>query len=276
MDLVLYSYNTSPYARKARLVLEWKGLPFREVIVHPLRRGFLKRKSGQLLVPVLEDGERVVADSTRIVEYLDERYPERPVLPSEPVERARARLLEEWADEGLRDVVQPVRLLIPYNFQRTVALMRSAYPPGRANDLAVAAAMRFVRARYAGVPVPRVGRGSAARYLNRLAEVMDYVDGALAATGYLVGDRPTVADFALTAFLSYLEGLDGWETVRARRRVAKLVKTLSMSSAAAAAAGATAAAPAAVAAGAEPPDAHAQALIDAGRHARAAAAAKKE
>jgi len=50
--------------------------------------------------------------------------------------------------------------------------------------------------------------------------------GALAETGWLAGTEPSVADFAVYGFLNFLQVLDGWETVKARRRVAKLVKTL--------------------------------------------------
>src|SRR5439155_19270186 len=101
-EIILYSYNVSPYAAKVRAALRYKGLPFREEIVHPLGRRRLRKLSGQLLVPVLVDRDgTVVHDSTRILAYLDEKYPERSLTPADPGERARARLLEELADEGL-------------------------------------------------------------------------------------------------------------------------------------------------------------------------------
>jgi glutathione S-transferase len=278
MSVTFYSYNVSPYAAKVRAILQFKKVPFREEVVHPLRRGGIKAKSGQVLVPIIDHDGKVVADSTAIAQYLEEKFPEPAVLPADPAERGRAKLLEEWADEGLAAVVQPVRWLIPYNYRENVARMRSAYPPGRADDLVVAAAGRTVQLTIAKRFGPRFGFGRPARYLNRLAEVMDYLDAVLKPTGYLVGDKPTVADFAVYGFLSQLEGLDGWETIRARRRVAKLIKTLQVAIEGKTEEAKPKASPegeakpiakAAPAAGAEAYDAHDQALIDASRLRRA-------
>ncbi|HJZ87577.1 MAG TPA: glutathione S-transferase family protein [Polyangia bacterium] len=226
-ELVLYSYNISPYAAKVRAVLRWKGLSFREQIIHPARRRILRAKSGQVLVPVLEDAGRVIADSTRILAYLDEKYPERPILPADPIERARAKLLEEWADEGLPHVVQPVRWLMKNNFQRVAAQMRAAYPRDDAGeDLFFAVLSRTLRLDMARKYGPRLSFGHPGRHLTRLAEVLDYVEGALLPSGWLVGLEPTVADFAVAAWISLLRGLDGWETVRMRRKLVKLAKAL--------------------------------------------------
>src|SRR5262249_16451081 len=112
-DVVLYSYNISPYAVKVRTALTYKGIAFSEQVVHPLRRGIVKQKSGQILVPVLEHDGRVVHDSTRILAYLDEKFPEKPILPADALLRGHARLLQEWAAECLRTVVPPVRCLSP-------------------------------------------------------------------------------------------------------------------------------------------------------------------
>jgi len=228
-DMVtLFGYKVSPYAAKIRAILRYKGIAFSERTVDPIDRRELKRLSGQVLVPVLDDGGTVVADSTAIARYLDEKYPRRPVLPADPGLRARALLLEEWADEGLPKVVQPVRWLIPENAEKSVALMRSAYPPGGATSAAKWALVTRVllwdqRRKYGPRPP---ARPNAAKILNRLAEAMDILDAALAETGWLAGPEPTVADFAAWGFLNFLQSLDGWETVKTRRRVAKLIKEL--------------------------------------------------
>ncbi|MSP63432.1 MAG: glutathione S-transferase family protein [Myxococcales bacterium] len=220
--LTLHSYNISPYAAKIRAVLAWKRIPFVENLVHPARRGFLKRLTGKLQVPVIVDGGEAITDSTAIVRHLEARYPERPVLPAEPSLRARALLLEEWADEGLPHIIQPVRWLVPENRRRTMARFRAAYPPGPIDDalfrVVALVAQQKERRRFGGL--------SQTELWGRLAEVLGVLDGALAETGFLAGPTPSVADFAVYGFVHLLEGLDGWETVRAHRRVAKLVKVL--------------------------------------------------
>jgi glutathione S-transferase len=257
--ITLYSYNISPYAAKVRAILRHKQLAFEERIVHPLRRRGLKRLSGQLLVPVLTDGDQVVADSSHIARFLDERYPAHRVIPEDPALRARALLLEEWADEGLPRIVQPVRWFIPRNAQRTLDLFRSAYPPGRREDVQLALVRRVLvlgmRQRYGN----RVTAPSPAQVLNRLAEGLDVLDAALAESGWLCGSEPTVADFAAWGFLHFLEGLDGWETVKMRRRVVRLIKAFAESAPPSARAGASD----------EAYDAEDAALLDASHHRRA-------
>jgi glutathione S-transferase len=217
--IVLHSYNVSPYAAKVRGILRYKGLAFEERVVHPLRRQELERVSGQSLVPVVEDGADVVSDSTRIAAFLDERYPERPILPRAAGERARVLLVEDWADEALVKTVQPVRWLIPANAARTIATFRSAYPAGRADDLTFAVVGRVLKLDQRRKYGNRAGQLARSAILERLAETADLLDGALAETGFLCAATPTVADFAAWGFVSLLDGLDGWETIKARKHL---------------------------------------------------------
>lgn len=87
----------SPYCWRARLALAHKGL---EVETLPWR--FTDKAaiadSGQDRVPVLRDEARVVSDSWRIAEYLEDAYPDRPSLFGGPGGRALARFVNAWAD----------------------------------------------------------------------------------------------------------------------------------------------------------------------------------
>jgi glutathione S-transferase len=225
--LTLFSYNVSPYVAKVRAVLAYKGVPFSERVVHPLERGEVVRLSRQIAVPIIDDGGTIVADSTRIVAYLDERYPARPVIPSDATLRARALLVEECFDEGLARTVQPVRWMIPANARRTAARFRSAYAAGFVEDVRmglVGAVMRVDMRRKYGSRT--LGAPPAPTLLARLAELLDIVDAALADTGWLAGPAPSVADFALYGWLVHLDELEGWDLVQARPRVARLMQAL--------------------------------------------------
>lgn len=98
-QLVLHNYFRSSSAYRVRIALGLKGLPYDYVSVHLNRDGgeqfkpAFSARNPQQLVPVLSDGEADVSQSLAIIEYLDEAYPARPLLPSAPLARARVRSL---------------------------------------------------------------------------------------------------------------------------------------------------------------------------------------
>ncbi len=108
MALKLYEHPLSPYARKVKIVLYEKGVPFERVFVTPMtmREGDagvaeFSASSPRLEVPCLVDGDFRCVDSTIIVDYIDEKWPDPPMLSRAPAERARARMIEEVCDTSV-------------------------------------------------------------------------------------------------------------------------------------------------------------------------------
>lgn len=98
--------HVSPYARKVFLALDHKGIDYEIDPIVPFFGGDeFTRLNPLRRIPVLIDGDLVIPDSTVICEYLDDCYPEKPLYPADPAERARARWLEEFADSRLGDVM---------------------------------------------------------------------------------------------------------------------------------------------------------------------------
>jgi len=106
MALTLYSGPLSLFSAKTRIALAEKGLDHTLIQVgwnrqdrylphHPE----VVRLNPKCQVPVLIDGDVVVCDSTLIGEYLEERFPNPPLLPRDIAARARCRHLEMLADE---------------------------------------------------------------------------------------------------------------------------------------------------------------------------------
>jgi glutathione S-transferase len=100
----LYDFLPCPFGQKVRIVLAEKSLSY-ELVAVDLTRGEQRRPEFLRLnpygkVPVLLDEETTVYDSTIIAEYLDDEYPDPPLLPSleSSAMRARARLFEDFAD----------------------------------------------------------------------------------------------------------------------------------------------------------------------------------
>ena len=95
----LYEHPLSPYAQKVKIALYEKNLPFEPVIPNLFGSdpGF-EAASPRREVPCLVDDGLDVFDSTIILEYVEERWPTPPMLPEEPAERARVRMIEELCD----------------------------------------------------------------------------------------------------------------------------------------------------------------------------------
>jgi len=81
---------------RVALALGHKGLEVEWVDVPRLDRSRVLEISGQPLVPVLEGDGHVLADSTAILEYLDDRYPDPPLYPRDEARRTEAELLIDW------------------------------------------------------------------------------------------------------------------------------------------------------------------------------------
>lgn len=148
----------SPFVRKVLAVLDLKRLAFevdpvvafftdeRFTALNPLRR-----------IPVLIDGDAVIADSSVIAAYLDEAHPSPPILPAAPADRARARWLDSFAATRMADIFL-------WRCFNAVVIKPSVW--GEPRD------MEAFRATLAG-PV---------------AEIMDYLETAAPEAGFVLGE----------------------------------------------------------------------------------------
>jgi glutathione S-transferase len=104
MTLTLYDAARCPYCARVRIVLAEKGVDHEPVAIDLSDRpAWLYEKNPTGKVPVLEEGAWVLPESAVIMEYLEERYPEPPLLPADPGERAEARLWIWEHDRRLAD-----------------------------------------------------------------------------------------------------------------------------------------------------------------------------
>ncbi len=99
--LQLYTYWRSSAAYRVRVGLNLKGLAHDLLPVHLVRDGGQQHAADyvalnpQHLVPTLRHGEKVLTQSLAILEYLDETFPETPLLPASAQARARVRALAQ-------------------------------------------------------------------------------------------------------------------------------------------------------------------------------------
>jgi len=162
--LRLYRFPFSTNVERVALALAHKGLEVESVWVDPADRSEVVGISGQELVPVLVDGERFVADSTTILEYVEERFPERPLYPADRARRAELRLFVDWFNQVWK---RPPNLIVAEE--------------GKAEP----------------------DRERIAELEGMIAGALPLFDDLLAGRHFLFGDELSVADVAAFPFLKY-------------------------------------------------------------------------
>src|SRR5438094_2847612 len=99
MAMKLYGYFRSSAAFRVRIALNLKQLEWETAAIHLRRNDQTKPDylavNPQGLVPTLDDGGRMLIQSLAIIEFLEETYPDPPLLPKDPADRARVWALAE-------------------------------------------------------------------------------------------------------------------------------------------------------------------------------------
>jgi glutathione S-transferase len=195
---VLWQIKVSHYNEKVRWALDYKGIPHKRVAPWPL---FGSLPAAWLMTrgttfPILRLDGRTLADSTAIIAALEQRQPDPPLYPDDPGERARALALEDFFDEQLAPYVRRYgwyalaehpRLFFQTAFPDSSPLLHAAFRPG------AALVTRLVKLRYGATAE------SAAEAKGKVLAAMDRIEAEVGPSGYLVGDRFSVADLAAAA-----------------------------------------------------------------------------
>jgi len=176
--ITLYDADRCPYCARTRIVLLEKGVEYETVAVDlDDRPAWIYEKNPTGRVPVLEEDTFVLPESAVINEYLNERYPDPPLLPDDPGERALARVLIFRFDDlsrpyyALRRGEDEARLRLDAQLARLDELLEGQpYLTGRRFGLADIAYVPWIlRARdRMGVEVDQFG--ALAEWVARLSE----------------------------------------------------------------------------------------------------------
>ena len=180
-DLILHHYPNSPFSEKVRLVLAYKQLAWKSVIMPSImpKPDVQALTGGYRRAPVLQIGADLYCDSALICDVLEHLQPQPTLYPA--AQKGLARVLAQWADSTL------FWAAMAYNLQpKGAQALFTGAPPEAAHAFGADRA-----AMSAGMTRLRAPDASAAykSYLRRLANMLEGQD-------YLLGHAPGVADFS--------------------------------------------------------------------------------
>lgn len=203
--LELYQFEFCLFCEKVRLILDYKGLEYKKVQITPgIGQLEVFNISGQRKLPVLKDGDTVISDSTEIALYLDRKYPEKPIIPVDPVARGQCLLIEEWADESIAVKGRKAFLGAINHYQnfRTSLLPRDI--PDVLKNIVGAVPSDFLDILGTGVGL---GTDIFKTAENGLKQDLEALSLILQSQSYLVSDtdEPTLADLAVAALSTIIK-----------------------------------------------------------------------
>ncbi len=208
--IVLYQFEMSPFCDKIRRVLHLKGQPY-EIREIPASQALWKVRQVNPIgkLPCLEHDGRRIADSTDIAAYLEERFPEPPLIPTDPWERALCHLLEDWADESLYFYEMKLRFGLPHNARRFVPLLVEQ-DAGWFKPLAPWVVPRMMKqiTRAQGI-----GRKPTEMLIRDLERQVEALTGLLGERQWLIGGGLTLADISVFAQLACIREPDEGRSV---------------------------------------------------------------
>ncbi len=207
--LELYHNDMSVCAQKVRLALWEKGLT--ATLHHfDLRKGdqfadWYLRLNPHGVVPTLVHDGKPVIESTLINEYLDDAFPDPPVRPRDPWDRARMRLWTKIPDEGLHAACAALSIAIAFRWQ-FLALNEDELEDNLRRTPDVARRERKRQGIEKGMDSP--GAADALRFHDSILAKME---AALTEASWLAGEDYSLADAALTPYVVRLDHLQlGW------------------------------------------------------------------
>ena len=167
--MTIYGSSLSPYVRKAMVFAAEKGVAFD---LKPMQDPDFRVASPFGKMPALRDGDFTISDSTAIITYIDALKPEPNLIPTEPKARARTIWYEEFGDT----ILGACSGTIFFN--------------------------RVISPKFFGKPGNLAAADEAQR--TDFPRLMDYLEGIVPASGYLVEDRFTLADIAVASPIATL------------------------------------------------------------------------
>jgi glutathione S-transferase len=204
--LELYHNGMSTCSAKARIALEAKGLEWKSHVLN-LRLAevqkpeYLKLNPDAVVPTLIHDGE-VVRESSVIIEYLDEVFPDPPLTLRDALGRARMRAWIVQVDESIHPVVGTLTWALS-----TANVMRAMHTPEELEAYVQGLRVTDKRTRRREIFQLGINAPTVAEALKRMDRLCGDIEKQLETSVWLVGDKFSLADIAMAPYLTRMDML---------------------------------------------------------------------
>lgn len=195
----LLAWPLSLYSGKARAYLRYKGIVYVEKPVRLWTLRTIKKKTGAQVMPVVVTPEgEWLQDTSNIIDVLEQRYPQAPVVPATPRQRIAAYLLEAWGDEFWLPAAMHYRWSFAENFSQCFQIEGGdallPFAPRWLKNRLIAGGAAQMRSFLPGLGVVPEQLAQIERWTLAM---LDALEVHFTTHPYLLGTRPSIGDLGL-------------------------------------------------------------------------------
>lgn len=208
----MYGWHLSYFAGKVRSYLRYKRVPFDDVDVNLFTLMWLgKRKTGVVAMPLLQTPDNIwMQDSSETWEFIESRFEDRPILPTSPRQRFVSLWLEAWGDEWWIPIAMQTRWRHSENYPLFEHDAGNALLPGWPRFLRRRAVARIARRLRGYLPAVGVRPDQDDILMGWTRRMLGLLETHFAQHAFLLGERPSLADFSLMGTMYGHLGRDPW------------------------------------------------------------------
>ena len=204
MKPTLYQYAACPFCNKVRTMLQYKGVQFETVEVHPLKKTELRFSPGYRAVPIYIDSSgKQVNDSTPILRHIDKEFPNRRVFTDDAEARVEEARWLNWSEKFVKGLPTAIYDTLP-NALKSFDYVTRVGKFSLWEKWSIKFSGAFVMTLVARKIKKREGIEDPARFLRE--EAAEWAAG-LGRRPFMGGENPGPADIAVFGFLRAIHGL---------------------------------------------------------------------
>jgi microsomal prostaglandin-E synthase 2 len=219
MSVILYQFELCPFCHKVKATLDVKGIAYRTVEVNPFGKAELPAlpDDAPKKVPVIECDGDVVFDSTTIMNYLDERFPDRRLSPQDGSDaRVRSDEIETWVDDVFAKALPTVIYGTWREALKAAQITARSSNFGFVSNIGVRAGGPMIMYQVSKRILKKHGKSDGHAWV---AEALDQFEEWLGDDDYVTGDAVSLGDVAMHGAISCVRDFPIFAEMMQRPRI---------------------------------------------------------